>query len=72
MSVVEQSQPAKVEQSQPAKLVGAEVIGLDFGVQAACIRRWAGEGKIPAIRISNKVLRFDRVAVLKAVSARQA
>ncbi len=48
-------------------LVGPEVLAQDYGVEATTVRRWAREGRIPHIRVSNKILRFDRQRVLEAL-----
>ncbi len=49
------------------KLVTAEVLAIWLGVKPRTVRDWAREGKIPSLRISPKVLRFDPDDVLRTL-----
>ncbi len=41
-------------------------------VQPSTIRRWAREGRIPTVRLSPKVVRYNLGAVVQAMSGGQA
>lgn len=41
-------------------------------VRQSTVRRWAANGRIPVVRVSPKVLRFDWQDVVAAVKRRQA
>lgn len=49
------------------KLVTAEDLGRRLSVRASTIRRWAREGRIPAVRPTSRVIRFDLRAALDAL-----
>jgi excisionase family DNA binding protein len=51
------------------KLLTAEQLARELRVGAETIVGWGRSGKIPRIRISRKIVRFDRDAVLKVLSA---
>jgi excisionase family DNA binding protein len=51
------------------KLLTAEQLARELRVGAETIVGWGRNGKIPRIRISRKIIRFDRDAVLKVLSA---
>ena len=42
-------------------------LGLRLGVRSETIRSWARQGRIPCIRITGKVIRFDWEDVLAAL-----
>ncbi|MBK6939755.1 MAG: helix-turn-helix domain-containing protein [Planctomycetes bacterium] len=46
-----------------ARFVTAHEIGERYGVRAATVKAWAREGRIPSIRITGKIVRFDPDAV---------
>lgn len=48
-------------------LVTAEDIGDRVRVKATTVKRWAREGRIPSLRLTGRVLRFDPVAVEEAL-----
>ncbi len=50
------------------KLETAEELARRLQVRPSTIRTWSRRGKIPAVRISPKVIRFDPVAVLAALA----
>lgn len=51
------------------KLLTAEQLAKELRVSVETINGWGRSGKIPRIRISHKIIRFDRDAVLKVLSA---
>jgi excisionase family DNA binding protein len=53
------------------QLITAEELGKSLGVSAFTIGQWARKGKIPAIRITKKVIRFCSEDVLDALRAKQ-
>lgn len=50
------------------KLVTAEELAQRLEVKPCTIRKWSRQGKIPAVRISPKVVRFDAQAVMAILS----
>lgn len=48
-------------------LVTTRELAAVLGVTADTIRGWARSGRIPCLRVGQKTLRFDRVAVLAAI-----
>jgi predicted site-specific integrase-resolvase len=46
-------------------LLDSEQLGAKLGLTAATIRRLARRGRIPAIRINSKVIRYDGDEVLR-------
>lgn len=46
------------------QLVDAATVGDAIGVRAATVREWAKEGRIPALRLSPRTIRFDLAEVL--------
>ena len=46
-------------------------LGRRIGVSPETIRSWAREGRIPCIRITPKVIRFDWEAVLAALDVHE-
>src|SRR5689334_499289 len=46
----------------------AELAGL-LGVQPDTVRRWATEGRIPVLKLGQRVLRFDYAQVVAALSS---
>ena len=46
----------------------AEEMAERLQVKPSTIRKWSRQRKIPAVRISPKVVRFDPVAVMAALS----
>lgn len=51
-------------------LVTKADLARQLGVSEQTIRRWAKDGVIPAIRINRQVVRFDPIAVARALEAR--
>ncbi len=49
---------------KPTELLTADELAERLRVRPATIRLWAREGRIPRIRISGKVIRFDVSAVI--------
>ncbi len=54
------------------KLETAEELAERLHLKPSTIRKWSRQGKIPAVRISPKVVRFDPAAVMAALSDRGA
>jgi len=52
----------------PKKLLTAEQLAKELKVGVETISGWGRSGRIPRIRISHKIIRFDRDAVLSALS----
>ena len=50
------------------KLVTSEQLAKELSVGVDTIKNWGRTGRIPRIRISRKIIRFDRDAVLSALS----
>ena len=51
------------------KLVTAEQLAKELSVGVDTIEAWGRAGRIPRIKVSRKIIRFDRDAVLKMLSA---
>ncbi|NLX21650.1 MAG: helix-turn-helix domain-containing protein [Phycisphaerae bacterium] len=51
-----------------SKLVNADDVARRFGVTVATVRRWVRESRVPALRPSRRVVRFDLQAVESALS----
>lgn len=51
-------------------IVTAEQLGAELSLRPGTIRRWAQEGIIPCLRLSGKVVRFDRDEVEAALKER--
>jgi len=54
------------------KLCKAEDLAAEYQVEPTTIEKWARQGIIPAVRPTPRVVRFDALAVRKALEARQA
>jgi excisionase family DNA binding protein len=54
------------------KLLTAEQLAKELKVGVETVTSWGRNGKIPRIRISHKIIRFDRDAVLSALSQTRA
>lgn len=54
----------------PQELLTADQIAARLQVKGKTVRRWATEGRIPAIRLVGQRLRFDWDAVLRAIRTR--
>lgn len=52
-------------------LVSARELAREYDVSEKTIRNWAIEGRIPAIVVSPRCIRFDLEMVRKALEARQ-
>lgn len=50
------------------KLVTAEQLAKELSVGVETIETWGRTGRIPRIRISRKIIRYDRNVVLAALS----
>jgi excisionase family DNA binding protein len=53
------------------KLLTSEELAVVLRLRPATIRKWAREGKIPTIRMGNKVRRFDPDEVVDRLRKRQ-
>jgi predicted site-specific integrase-resolvase len=51
-----------------AKLLTAKEIAQELSVSPSTVTEWGRQGKIPRVRISPKVIRYDQDAVLLALS----
>jgi excisionase family DNA binding protein len=49
------------------ELLTAEELAGRLQVRPSTIRRWAREGRIPTVRLTPKVVRYDLTAVVDAV-----
>ena len=49
----------------------ADEIAKRLKVKPETVKVWAREGRIPTLRLSHKVLRFDLVAVVEALKKNQ-
>jgi len=49
-------------------LLTAEEVADRLQVRPSTIRRWAREGRIPKVRLTPKVVRYELAAVVKAMS----
>ncbi len=52
--------------------VAAEAVAAHLGIRRNTVVAWARSGKIPALKMSKKVLRFQMADVLKALGASEA
>lgn len=48
-------------------LLTADELAKHLKVQPSTVRRWQREGRIPAVRVTAKVVRFDYAAVVDAI-----
>lgn len=55
--------------SPPKELLTAEELATRLRVRPGTIRVWARRGRIPSVRLSPKVVRFDFGAVIMAAGA---
>ena len=58
-------------QNAKDKLVDSRAVAERFGVTRDCVRRWVREGRIPAVRASRRVVRFDLEAVEAALAVQR-
>lgn len=54
--------------TEPDELVGANVLARHFDVTVATVRRWVREQRIPCVRVSRRVVRFNIRDVERALS----
>ncbi|MFM2221098.1 MAG: hypothetical protein RLZZ553_846 [Verrucomicrobiota bacterium] len=54
------------------KFVSAEVIAKRYSVTSRAVLQWAAQGIIPSIRIGNKTVRFNTIAVRAALEGGKA
>ena len=54
-----------------SELLTADEVAEKLRVRPDTVRGWAREGKIPSIRLSHKVVRFDGDAVVQALTERE-
>ena len=52
-----------------ADLLTADELAKRLKVQPSTVRRWHRDGKIPSVRLTPKVVRFDLGAVLDALTS---
>jgi excisionase family DNA binding protein len=52
-------------------LVDAGTVAEAIGIRASTVRRWAKEGRIPAVRLSSRLIRFELDQVLAAMDRSQ-
>lgn len=50
------------------KLVTAEEMAQELNVSPSTIAEWGRQGKIPRVRVSPKIIRYDKDATLSALS----
>ncbi len=48
-------------------LLTADELAVHLHLRASTVRRWAHEGRIPVVRLSPKVVRFDLARVVEAL-----
>ena len=53
-----------------SELVTAEEIAERLRVRPETVRGWAREGRIPSLRISHKIIRYDPEAVINTLKER--
>lgn len=53
------------------ELLDAEGLAPRLGLKPETVMRWYREGRIPGLKITNKVLRFRWAAVLAALESQQ-
>jgi predicted site-specific integrase-resolvase len=51
-----------------AKLLTAKEIARGLNVRPSTITEWGRQGKIPRVKVSHKIIRYDQDAVLLALS----
>jgi len=49
------------------ELLTADELASRLQVRPSTVRRWTREGRIPTVRLSQKVVRYDLVAVVSAI-----
>lgn len=49
-------------------LLTADELAGRLQVRPSTIRRWAQKGRIPTVRLTSKVVRYDLAAVIRAMS----
>ena len=57
--------------NHPSDLLTADEVGQRIKVRPSTVLTWSRRGRIPALRISPKVLRFRLADVLAALEGRQ-
>ena len=53
--------------TETTTLIGPSEMSRRLDVKAGTVRKWAREGKIPSVRISSKVVRFDASDVMETI-----
>lgn len=53
----------------PTELLTAEELAERLRVRPDTVRRWTRQGRIPTVRLSRKVIRYDLSRVLAAIDA---
>ncbi|MCY2991317.1 MAG: hypothetical protein NTY19_26100 [Planctomycetota bacterium] len=51
-------------------LVRTKAMAAELGVQPQTLRKWVTDGKVKAVRVSPKTIRFEREKVLEELKAR--
>ncbi len=54
-----------------SELVTAAEMAARLRIKPTTLREWAREGRVPSIRITPKVIRFDAEAVILSLSAQK-
>jgi excisionase family DNA binding protein len=53
------------------ELLTADELAGRLHVRPSTIKRWSREGRIPAVRVTPKVVRYDLAEVVRAINAGQ-
>ncbi len=56
----------------PSELLTADELAVRLKVQPSTVRKWHRDGRIPSIRLSPKVIRFDLDVVVDALKTTEA
>ena len=51
-------------------LMSATDVAAHVGIKPSTVKRWARQGRIPSMRLTDRVVRFDPEAVEKALAKR--
>ncbi|HED52826.1 MAG TPA: DNA-binding protein [Phycisphaerales bacterium] len=67
MNISHETPPRGHDNGEASQLITTRDLARRLGVSSNTIRKWVRQGRIPCIRVGQKTLRFDAVAVMDSL-----